>query len=55
MNFFVLGIYLYNLSYMVIGFVNNFNYLEVVFQRCYYCVYFYLVSFGFFSCTDRMI
>ena len=47
-NFFVLEIYLYNLSYMVIGFVNNLNYLEVVFQSCYYCVYFCLVDLGLF-------
>ena len=54
-NFFVLVIYLYNLKYKMIRFLNKLNYLEVVFQSCYYCVYFCLVDFGLFSCTDRMI
>ena len=54
-NFFVLEIYLYNLSYMVIGFSSSSSCLEVVFQSCYYCVYFCLVDFDLFSCTDRMI
>ena len=54
-NFFVLVIYLYNLSNKVIGFLNNWNYLEVVYQSCYYYVYFCLVNFGLFSCIDRMI
>ena len=55
MNFFVLEIYLHNLSYMVSGFSKNSSCLEVVFQSCYYCVYFCLVDFDLFSCIDRMI
>ena len=54
-NFFVPEIYLYNLSYMVIDFMSSSSFLEVVFQSCYYCVYFCLVYFDLFSCTERMI
>ena len=54
-NFFVLEIYLQNLSYRVIGFLSNSNCLEVVFQSYYYCVFFCFVDFGLFSCTDRII
>ena len=34
-NFFVLVIYLYNKDYRVIDFLNNLNYLEVVYQSYY--------------------
>ena len=53
-NFFVRAIYLYNWSYMVIDFLNNLNYLEVVFLNYYYYIFFYLVGFDLFSCIDRM-
>ena len=55
MNFFVLEIYLYNLSYMVIDFMSSPSCLEKVFQSCYCCVYFCLVDFDLFPCNDRMI
>ena len=55
MIFFVWAIYLYNLSYMVIGFLSNLSYLEVVFLNYYYYIYFCLVDFDLFSCIDRMI
>ena len=48
-HFFVLAIYLHNLSYMLIGFLTNSSCLEVVFQSYYYCVYFCLVGFDLFS------
>ena len=54
-NFFVLVICLYNLSYKVIGFVNNLNYLEVVFQSCYYYVCFCLVLILFHVLVERFI
>ena len=53
-NLFVRAIYLYNWSYKVIDFLNNLNYLEVVFLNYYYYIYFYLVGFDLFSCIDRM-
>ena len=54
-NFFVLAIYLYNLSYMVIDFLSNLSYLKVVFLNYYYYINFCLVDFDLFSCIDRMI
>ena len=39
----------------MIGFLSNLNYLGVVYQSCYYYVYFCLVNFDPFSCIDRMI
>ena len=54
-NFFVLVICLYNHSYKAIDFLNNWKYLEVVFQSYFYREYFYLVNFGLFSCIDKMI
>ena len=47
-NFFVRAVYLYNLSYMVIGFLSNLSYLEVVFLNYYYYIYFCLVDFDLF-------
>ena len=55
MYFLVRVIYLYNLSYMVIGFLCNLSYLEVVFLNFYYYIYFCLVDFGLFSYIDRTI
>ena len=53
--FFVLVIFLYNLSYMVIEFSCNWYCSEVVFLNCYYYIYFCLVDFDLFSCIDRTI
>ena len=39
----------------MIGFSNNLNYLEVVFQNYYYYECFYLINFGLYSCIDKMI
>ena len=39
----------------MIGFLSNLNYLGVVYQSCYYYVYFCLVSFDPFSCIGRTI
>ena len=39
----------------MIGFLSNLNYLGVVYQSCYYYVYFRLVYFDPFSCISRMI
>ena len=39
----------------MIAFLSNLNYLGVVYQSCYYYVYFCLVNFDPFSCIDRMI
>ena len=54
-NFLVWVIYLFNLSYMVIDFLCNLSFLEVVFLNYYYYIYFFLVDFNLFSCIDRMI
>ena len=53
-NFVVRAIYLYNWSYMVIDFLNNLGYLEVVFLNYYYYIFFCLVGFDLFSYIDRM-
>ena len=53
--FFVLVIFLYNLSYMVIEFSCNWHSSEVVFLNCCCCIHFCSVDFDLFSCTDRMI
>ena len=53
-NFFVRVIYLYNWSYMVIDFLNNLSYLEVVLLNYYYYICFCLVGFDLFSYIDRM-
>ena len=55
MNFLVRAIYLYKLSNMVIDFLSNMSYLEVVFLNYYYCIYSCLVDFDLFSFIDRMI
>ena len=47
-NFLVLEIYFYNLSYMVVDFLSSSSCLDAVFQSCYYCVYFWLVDFVLF-------
>ena len=39
----------------MIDFLSNLSYLEVVLLNYYYYIYFCLVSFGLFSCIDRMI
>ena len=39
----------------MIGFLSNLNYLGVVYQSCYYYVYFCVVNFDLFSCIGRMI
>ena len=39
----------------MIGFLSNLNYLGVVYQSCFYYVYFCLVNFDPFSCIDRTI
>ena len=44
--FFVVVIFLYNLSYMVIDSLCNWCCSEVVFLNCYYYIYFCLVDFG---------
>ena len=54
-KFFVQAIYLYNWSYMVIDFLSNLTYLEVVFLNYYYYINFYLVAFDLFSNIDRMV
>ena len=53
--FFVLVIFLYNLSYMVIHSLCNWCCSEVVFLNCCYCIHFCLVDFDLSSCIDRMI
>ena len=53
--FFVLVIFLYNLSYMVIEFSCNWYCSEVVFLNCCCCIHFCSVDFDLFSGTDRMI
>ena len=55
MNFFGLVICLCSLSYRVIGFLNNLNCLEFVFQNYFYSECFYLVNFDLFSCINKMI
>ena len=47
--FFVLVIFLYNLSYMVIDFLCNWCCSEVVFLNCSYCIHFCLVDFDLSS------
>ena len=39
----------------MIDFLNNLSYLEVVFQSCFYCEFFYLVGFDLFSYIGKMI
>ena len=39
----------------MIGFLSNLIYLGVVYQSCYYYVYFCLVNFDPFSCIGRGI
>ena len=39
----------------MIGFLSDLNCLRVVYQSCYYYVYFCLVNFDPFSCIDRMM
>ena len=54
--FLVRVIYLYNLSYVVIGFLCNLSYLEVVLLNCYYYIHFCSVDSGLFSCLiERLI
>ena len=53
--FFVLVIFLYNLSYMVIDFLYNLYCSGVVFLNCCCCTQFCSVDFDLFSCFDRMI
>ena len=53
--FFVLVIFLYNLSYMVIDSLCNLYSSERVFLNCCYYIYFCLVDFDLFSCIERII
>ena len=53
--FFVLVIFLYNLSYLVIDSLCNWCCSEVVFLNCYNYIYFCTVYFDLFSCIDRTI
>ena len=39
----------------MIGFLNNLNYLEVVFQNCCYCEDFLFDKIWSFSCIGKMI
>ena len=53
--FFVLVIFLYNLSYMVIDFLYNLYCSGVVFLNCCCCTQFCSVDFDLSSYIDRMI
>ena len=53
--FFVLVIFLYNLSYMVIDTFCNWCCSEVVFLNCFYYINFCLLDFDLFSYIDRTI